>query len=122
MSFMPVEIWHNPACSKSRAVLALIRQAGIEPWIVDYLRQPPDAGRLREAIAAAGLAARDALRASEPAYRAMGLDAPALPDEALLAAMAEVPALINRPFVFTPLGVRLCRPEPEVVLEILPPR
>jgi arsenate reductase len=118
---MRVEIWHNPACSVSRNTLALIRHAGIEPVVVDYLREPPGKARLREAIAAAGLGVRDAIRGKEPAYRARGLDDPSLPDEALLDAMLEEPALINRPFVFSPLGVRLCRPDSAVVLDILPP-
>lgn len=118
---MRVEIWHNPACSVSRNTLALIRHAGIEPVVVDYLREPPGKARLREAIAAAGLGVRDAIRGKEPAYRARGLDDPSLPDEALLDAMLEEPALINRPFVFSPLGVRLCRPDLAVVLDILPP-
>ena len=114
-----VEIWHNPACSKSRETLALIRQAGIEPTVTEYLRNPPDKARLRDAIAAAGLSLRDAIRGTEPDYQAQGLDVP-LDDDALLDAMLAAPILINRPFVFAPLGVRLCRP-PQAVLDILPP-
>ena len=108
---MHVEIWHNPACGTSRNALALIRHAGIEPTIVEYLVETPDKVRLRQAIADAGLAVRDAIRSKEPAYLANGLDDPALPDDALLDAMLAQPVLINRPFVFSPLGVRLCRPD-----------
>lgn len=117
----PVELWHKPACSTSRNVLALIRHVGIEPVIVDYLADPPDVARLRQAIADAGLGVRDAIRSKQPEYQALGLDDPGLPDDALLAAMVATPVLINRPFVFTPLGARLCRPESAVVLDILPP-
>ena len=118
---MHVEIWHNPACGTSRNALALIRHAGIEPTIVEYLVETPDKVRLRQAIADAGLAVRDAIRSKEPAYLANGLDDPALPDDALLDAMLAQPVLINRPFVFSPLGVRLCRPDSSLVLDILPP-
>ena len=118
---MSVEIWHNPACGTSRNVLALIRHVGIEPEIVEYLQATPDKARLRDAIAAAGLSVREAIRSKEPAYLANGLDDASLPDEALLEAMAATPALINRPFVFSPLGVRLCRPDSSLVLDILPP-
>nr|WP_240703503.1 arsenate reductase (glutaredoxin) [Thermomonas aquatica] len=118
---MPVEIWHNPACGTSRNALALIRHAGIEPRIVEYLQSPPDKARLREAIAAAGLSVREAIRSKEPAYLANGLDDAALTDDALLDAMLAHPALINRPFVFSPLGTRLCRPDSSLVLDVLPP-
>ncbi|HWS77656.1 MAG TPA: arsenate reductase (glutaredoxin) [Thermomonas sp.] len=118
---MPVEIWHNPACSVSRNTLALIRHVGLEPAVIEYLQVPPDKARLRDAIAAAGLGVRDALRTKEPAYAAKGLDDPSLTDEALLDAMLAEPALLNRPFVFSPLGVRLCRPDASLVLDILPP-
>ena len=118
---MDVEIWHNPCCGTSRNALALIRHAGIEPTIVEYLVETPDKVRLRQAIADAGLAVRDAIRSKEPAYLANGLDDPALPDDALLDAMLAQPVLINRPFVFSPLGVRLCRPDSSLVLDILPP-
>ena len=113
-------IWHNPRCGTSRNVLALLRHAGIEPQVVEYLRQPPDRASLREAIAAAGLSVREAIRAKEPAYRERGLDDPALDEEALLDAMLGAPVLIERPFVRTALGTRLCRPS-ELALEILPP-
>ncbi len=115
-----VEIWHNPACGTSRNTLALIRHVGVEPVVVDYLREPPGKVRLRVAIATAGLSVREAIRTKQPEYLAQGLDDPTLGDDALLDAMLATPALINRPFVFSPLGVRLCRPS-EVVLDLLPP-
>ena len=113
-----VVIWHRPTCSKSRSALALLREAGIEPRVVDYVAQPPALAELRQAIARAGLAVRDALRKGEPEYAALGLGDPALDDDALLQAMVAHPRLIERPFVFTAKGVRLCRP-PERVREIL---
>jgi arsenate reductase len=116
-----VEIWHNPACGTSRNALALIRHVGIEPTIVEYLVDPPGEARLRQAIAAAGLSVREAIRSKEPAYLAAGLDDASLADDALLEAMLAHPELINRPFVFTPAGVRLCRPDSSMVLDILPP-
>ena len=116
-----VEIWHNPACGTSRNTLALIRHVGIEPTIVEYLRDPPDKAHLRQAIAAAGIGVRDAIRSKQPEYLAQGLDDAALGDDALLEAMVATPVLINRPFVFSPKGVRLCRPDSSVVLDILPP-
>lgn len=117
---MRVEIWHNPSCGTSRNALALIRHAGIEPDIVDYLQATPDKARLRDAIAAAGLSVREAIRSKEPAYLANGLDDASLSDDALLDAMIAMPVLINRPFVFSPLGARLCRPDSSLVLDILP--
>jgi arsenate reductase (glutaredoxin) len=116
-----VELWHNPNCGTSRNVLALIRHVGIEPLVIEYLRDPPGIARLRQAIAAAGLGVRDAIRSKQPEYLALGLDDPALSEDALLAAMVATPVLINRPFVFSPLGVRLCRPESARVLDLLPP-
>lgn len=118
---LPVEIWHNPSCGVSRNALALIRHVGIEPVVVEYLQTPPDKARLRDAIAGAGLGVREAIRSKEPAYLANGLDDPSLTDDALLYAMVATPVLINRPFVFSPLGVRLCRPDSALVLDILPP-
>lgn len=112
-------IYHNPRCSKSRETLELLRAAGVEPTIVEYLRDPPTAKRLREMIEAAGLEVRDALRTDGALYEELGLADPERSDKELLAAMASHPALIQRPFVVTPLGVRLCRP-PERVREILP--
>lgn len=113
-----VEIWHRTTCSNSRGALELIREAGIEPVIVDYVNHPPSKAQLRQAIADAGLRARDAIRSKEPEYVEQGLGDPSLSDEALLDAMLATPSLINRPFVFTAKGVRLCRP-PEQVLGLL---
>lgn len=117
---MRATIWHNPRCGTSRNVLALLRHAGIEPEVIEYLKQPPTRAQLKATIAAAGLGVREAIRAKEPAYRERGLDDPALDDDALLDAMLADPVLINRPFVQTALGTRLCRPS-EVALQILPP-
>ena len=115
-----VEIWHNPACGTSRNALALIRHVGIEPTIVEYLVDTPDRARLRDAIRAAGLSVREAIRSKQPEYLEQGLDDASLSDDALLDAMLATPVLINRPFVFTPKGVRLCRPESAMVLDLLP--
>lgn len=117
---MNATIYHNPNCGTSRNTLALIRHAGIEPTIIEYLRDPPTRERLVELIAAAGLSVRDALRQKGTPYAELGLDDPALSDEQLLDAMLAEPILINRPFVETPLGTRLCRPS-EVVLDLVPP-
>ncbi len=114
-----VTIWHNPACGTSRNTLAMIRAAGIEPVVIEYLKTPPDRTTLVAAIAAAGLTPREALRRKGTPFDELGLDDPALSDEQLIDAMLAHPVLINRPFVFTPLGTRLCRPS-ELVLDILP--
>jgi arsenate reductase (glutaredoxin) len=119
-ALMPVEIWHNPACGTSRNTLALIRHSGIEPKIVEYVGAPPSKRKLAETIVAAGLTVREAIREKGTPYADLGLDDPSLSDDALLEAMLAHPILINRPFVLTPMGVRLCRPS-EVVLDILPP-
>lgn len=116
---MDVTIYHNPACGTSRNTLALIRHAGIEPTIIEYLRESPTRERLVELIAAAGLQVREALRQKGTPYAALGLDDPGRSDDQLLDAMLAEPILINRPFVETPLGTRLCRPS-EVVLDLLP--
>ena len=116
-----VTIWHNPACGTSRNTLAMIRNAGIAPRVVEYLKTPPDRATLAATIAAAGLTVRQALREKGTPHAELGLGDPALTDGQLLDAMAAHPVLINRPFVVTPLGVRLCRPA-EAVLDILPPR
>ena len=116
---MDATIYHNPACGTSRNTLALIRHAGIEPTVINYLQEPPTRDRLTELIAAAGLGVRDALRKKGTSYEALGLDDPTMTDEQLIDAMLADPILINRPFVVTSLGTRLCRPS-EVVLEILP--
>jgi arsenate reductase len=114
-----VTIWHNPACGTSRNVLGLIRNAGIDPAVVDYLKTPPDRATLLATIAAAGLTVREAIRQKGTPHAELGLDDPALSDEVLLDAMLAHPILINRPFVTAPGGTRLCRPS-EVVLDILP--
>jgi len=115
---MDVTIFHNPRCGTSRNTLAAIRAAGVEPRVVDYLTDPPARADLRDMIARAGLSVRDAVRNKEALYTELGLDAPDTTDEALLDAMLAHPILINRPFVVTPKGVRLCRPA-ELVQEIL---
>lgn len=117
---MRAVIYHNPACGTSRNTLALVRHAGIEPQVIDYLREPPTRERLRELIAGAGLSVRDALRRKGTPWLEMGLDDPALDDEALLDAMLAEPVLINRPFVDTDRGILLCRPS-ETVFDLLPP-
>jgi arsenate reductase len=117
---MNAVIYHNPNCGTSRNTLAMLRHVGIEPEVIDYLAHPPSRARLVELITAAGLSVRDAIRQKGTPYDALGLGNPALGDDALLDAMLAHPILINRPFVQTALGTRLCRPS-EVVLEILPP-
>jgi len=118
MSF-PVTIYHNPDCSTSRNTLALIRHAGIEPTVVEYLKIPPSRDELAKMIADAGLTVRQAIREKGTPYAELGLDNPALTDGALMDAMLATPILINRPFVVTPLGTRLSRPS-EAVLDIIP--
>ena len=114
-----VKIYHNTACGTSRNVLALIRNSGVEPTIIEYLKTPPSRGEMIELIARMGIPVRDVLRRKGTPYDELGLDDPALTDEQLIAAMLTHPLLINRPIVVTPLGVKLCRPS-EVVLDILP--
>ena len=121
MSSHEVTIYHNPACGTSRNTLALIRNAGIEPAIVEYLTDPPAREQLRAMIERAGLTVRQALREKGTPFQELGLGDPALTDDQLLDAIAAHPILLNRPFVVTPLGARLCRPS-EVVLEILTER
>lgn len=116
---MNVTIYHNPQCGTSRNTLAMIRNAGIEPTVVEYLKTPPSRGQLIAMIADAGLTVRQAIREKGTPYAELGLDDPALTDEQLLDAMLAHPILINRPFVVTPLGTRLARPS-ELVLDILP--
>ncbi|GAA4176839.1 arsenate reductase (glutaredoxin) [Shinella granuli] len=116
---MDATIYHNPACGTSRNTLALIRAAGIEPTVVEYLKTPPSREDLARMIAEAGLTVREAIREKGTPYADLGLDDPGLSDEQLLDAMVETPILINRPFVVTLLGTRLARPS-ERVLEILP--
>ena len=114
-----VTIWHNPTCGTSHAVLGLIREGGEEPRVVEYLKTPPGRAELVALIGRMGVAPRDLLRRKGTPYDALGLDDPALTDDALIDAMVAHPILINRPIVITPLGARLCRP-PESVLDLLP--
>ena len=114
-----ITIYHNPACGTSRNTLALIRNTGVEPDIIDYLSMPPSAAQLQDLISRAGLTVRQAIREKGTPYAELGLDNLSLSDQELLAAMVATPMLINRPLVVTSMGVRLCRPS-ELVLEILP--
>ena len=114
-----VTIYHNPQCGTSRNVLALIRNAGIEPEVIEYLKTPPTREKLQELIAQMAVPVREAIRQKEAIYKELGLDDPALGDDALMDAMLAHPILINRPIVVTPLGTRQCRPS-EAVLDILP--
>lgn len=116
---MSFTIYHNPACGTSRNTLGLICNAGIEPVVIEYLRHPPDRATLVGLITQAGLTVRQAVREKGTPYAELGLDDPAVTDDQLLDAMLAHPILINRPFVATPEGVRLCRPS-ELVLDILP--
>lgn len=116
---MDVTIYHNPACGTSRNTLALIRHAGIEPTVIEYLKNPPSREDLTRMIADAGLTVREAIREKGTPYADLGLDNPELSDAELIDAMLAHPILINRPFVITPMGTRLSRPS-ELVLEILP--
>ncbi|MBP7564712.1 MAG: arsenate reductase (glutaredoxin) [Burkholderiaceae bacterium] len=114
-----ITIFHNPACGTSRNTLAMIRNSGEEPNVVEYLKTPPDRETLRGLIAATGMATRELMRRKGTPYDELGLDDPKWTDEQLLDFMMQHPILINRPIVVTPLGTRLCRPS-EVVLSILP--
>lgn len=114
-----VTIYHNPQCGTSRNVLALIRNAGIEPEVIEYLKTPPTREKLRELVAQMAVPLREVIREKESVYKDLGLDDATLADEALIDAMLAHPILINRPIVVTPLGTRLCRPS-EMVLDILP--
>jgi arsenate reductase len=116
---MDVTIYHNPACGTSRNALEMIRNAGIEPTVIEYLSSPPSRAELVKMIADAGLTVRQAIREKGTPYAELGLDDPDLSDDDLLDAMLKDPILINRPFVVTPMGTRLARPS-ERVLEILP--
>jgi arsenate reductase len=114
-----VTIYHNPACGTSRNTLALIRHAGIEPTVVEYLKTPPSKEQLRELVAATGQGVRALLREKGTPYAELGLDDPKWSDEQLLDFIVQHPILLNRPLVVTPLGTALCRPS-EKVLELLP--
>jgi arsenate reductase len=115
---MDATIYHNPRCGTSRNTLELLREAGIEPKVVEYLKAPPSRTRLKQLIKAAGLPVREAIRSKEPIYAELGLGDAKLSDEKLLDAMVEHPVLIQRPIVETKKGVRICRPA-EIVREIL---
>ena len=114
-----ITIYHNPACGTSRNVLALIRNSGEHPTVIEYLKNPPDRSTLTELIAAMGLPVRDLLRQKGTPYDELGLSDTKWTDEQLIDFMLQHPILINRPIVVTPLATRLCRPS-EVVLDILP--
>lgn len=116
---MSVTIYHNPECGTSRNTLAMIRNAGIEPTVIEYLSSPPDRQTLQQMIRDAGLTVRQAIREKGTPYAELGLSDPSLTDDQLLDAMLAHPILINRQFVVTELGIRLCRPS-ELVLDILP--
>jgi arsenate reductase len=118
---MDVIIYHNPDCGTSRNTLALIRNAGVEPHVIDYRKCPPTRLLLTQLLARAGLTVREILREKGTPYKELGLDDSSLGDEALLDAVMAHPILINRPLVVTPKGVRLCRPS-EKVIDLLPPQ
>ena len=113
-----IVIYHNPECGTSRNVLALIRNSGVEPHVIEYLKTPPARALLIEMIGRAGMTPRDLLREKGTPFAELGLAEASLSDDVLIDAMMEHPILINRPLVVTPLGVKLCRPS-EAVLDIL---
>jgi arsenate reductase len=114
-----IVIYHNPECGTSRNTLALIRNAGIEPHVVEYLKTPPSRALLEQLVDRAGITPRNLLREKGTPYAELGLGDETLDDSALIDAMMKHPVLINRPLVVSPLGVKLCRPS-EAVLDILP--
>ncbi len=116
---MSIVIYHNPACGTSRNTLAMIRQSGEEPEVIEYLKTPPSRERLKELIAVMGVPVRSVLREKGTPYQELGLGDPKWTDDELIEVMLAHPILINRPIVVTPKGVRLCRPSEEV-LDILP--
>lgn len=116
---MTVAIYHNPDCGTSRNTLAMIRQSGEEPQVIEYLKTPPSRERLAELIAAMGIAPRELLREKGTPYAELGLGDPKWSADELIDFMMAHPILINRPIVVTPLGTKLCRPS-EAVLDILP--
>src|SRR5215475_3542176 len=118
---MDVVIYHNPDCGTSRNTLAMIRNAGIEPHVVEYLKTPPNRVLLKQLVARMGISVRDLLREKATPFGELGLGNPTLSDDELLDAMMAHPILINRPIVVTPHGVRLCRPS-EKVMDLLPPQ
>jgi arsenate reductase (glutaredoxin) len=116
---MTITIYHNPDCGTSRNTLAMIRQSGTEPNVIEYLKTPPSRDKLKELVAAMGISVRAMLREKGTPYKELGLDVPKWTDDELIDRMLAHPILINRPIVVTPKGVRLCRPS-EAVLDILP--
>ena len=116
-----VVIYHNPACGTSRNTLALIRNAGVEPHVIEYLKCPPSAAMVAELAARTGLGVRGLLRETGTPFAELGLGDPLLSDDQLHHAIAAHPILLNRPIVVSPKGVRLCRPS-EAVLDLLPPQ
>ena len=115
---MSVSIYHNPDCGTSRNTLAMIRQSGVEPTVIEYLKTPPTRATVVKLIADAGLTVRDALRKKDTPYEELDLGNPGRSDDELLDAIEAHPILLNRPFVVTPIGTLLCRPS-EAVLDIL---
>ncbi|MGO4671768.1 arsenate reductase (glutaredoxin) [Bosea sp. 2YAB26] len=118
---MDVIIYHNPDCGTSRNTLALIRNAGVEPHVIDYLKMPPSRAMIVDLVARMGLTLRQVLREKGTPFAELGLADPSLGDDALLDAIEKHPILLNRPIVVTPNGVRLCRPSEEVI-DLLPPQ
>jgi arsenate reductase (glutaredoxin) len=118
---MDIVIYHNPDCGTSRNTLAMIRKAGIEPHVIEYLKTPPARVLLQELVTRMGISVRDLLREKGTPYAELGLEDQSLTDDQLLDAMMAHPILINRPIVVTPKGVKLCRPS-ELVLDLLPPQ
>jgi arsenate reductase (glutaredoxin) len=118
---MDVIIYHNPDCGTSRNTFAMIRNAGIEPHVIEYLKTSPSRLLLRQLIDRMGVPVRDVIREKGTPYKELGLDNPSLTDDQLLDAMMAHPILINRPIVVSSKGVRLCRPS-EAVLDLLPPQ
>lgn len=118
---MDIILYHNPACGTSRNTLAMIRNSGIEPHVIDYQKSPPSGAMILSLAARAGLPLRALLREKGTPYAELGLADPSLSDAQILDAMAAHPILLNRPLVVSPRGVRLCRPS-ELVLDLLPPQ
>lgn len=116
---MTIKIYHNPACGTSRNVLAIIRHAGLQPTVIEYLKTPPSKEELKQLLAAMGIPVRELLREKGTPYAELGLADPKFSDEQLLDFIGQHPILTNRPVVETPLGTKLCRPSEEV-LELLP--
>ncbi|WP_283178877.1 arsenate reductase (glutaredoxin) [Gemmobacter sp. 24YEA27] len=118
---MDIVIYHNPACATSRNTLAMIRNAGVEPHVIEYLKTPPGRAMLQDLVARMGMPLRALLREKGTPFAELGLGDPGLTDDQLLDAIAAHPVLMNRPVVVSPKGVRLCRPS-EDVLDLLPPQ